>query len=106
MFFTVCQNNSGGYFIRNEYVDEFVIVEASTPKEAVYKLNEIVEDYSEYCKCCGERWYYDVDYFNSVSEQPTIYNKPLKEYEGHWNTGVIIYYLDGRKEIVKLKSEW
>ena len=105
MFYTIDQNNSGGYFIRNEYVDEFVIVEANTPYEAVYKLNKIVEDYSEYCECCGERWSYDVDDFNSVSEQPTLYNKPIKDYRSWWDGSVIIYYLDGRKEKVELKGE-
>lgn len=104
MFYTIDQNNSGGYFIQNEYVDEFVIVEANTPYEAVYKLNKIVEDYSEYCECCGERWCYDVDDFNSVSEQPTLYNKPIEEYKSWWNGSVIIYYLDGRKDIIKLKG--
>ena len=42
MFYTIDQNNSGGYFIRNEYVDEFVIVEADTPYEAVCKLNKFM----------------------------------------------------------------
>ena len=105
MFYTIDQNNSGGYFIQNDDVDEFVIVEANSPYEAVYKLNKIVEDYSEYCECCGERWYYDIDYFNSVTEEPSIYNKPISEYKSWWNGSVIIYYLDGRKEMVKLKSE-
>ena len=105
MFYTINQNNSGGYFIRNEHVDGFVIVEANTPYEAVHKLNKIVEDYSEYCECCGERWSYGIDDFNSVSEQPTIFNKPIKEYKSWWNSGVVIYYLDGRKEIVELKGE-
>ncbi len=55
-FYTVWQNNSGGYFIRNNAVDEYVCVQASSPQEAEDKLSKITIDYSDFCECCGERW--------------------------------------------------
>jgi len=55
-WYTVSQNNSGGYFIQNDDVDQYVSVQASTKEEAEEKLEEITSSYSEYCNCCGERW--------------------------------------------------
>ena len=54
-FYTIDQNNSGGYYIKNEYVDYYVSVQASSVEEAEKFLENIVEDYSDYCACCGTR---------------------------------------------------
>ena len=55
-YYTFNQNNSGGYFIINDYVAECLIIEAQNVDEAISKMQDITEDYSEYCDCCGERW--------------------------------------------------
>ena len=55
-FYTISQNNSGGYFIENDDVDYYVSVQADSLYEAEKLLEDIVEDYSEYCDCCGLRW--------------------------------------------------
>lgn len=56
MFYTVIQNNSGGYFIDNKDVAQVVTVEANTNYEAQRLLENITNDYGEYCECCGFRW--------------------------------------------------
>lgn len=53
------QNNSGGYFITNDVVSEDVFVQAETAAEAQERALAIIEDYCEYCECCGQRWYVD-----------------------------------------------
>lgn len=56
------QNNSGGSFIVDDDVSEYVFIQANTGKEAEIKALEIgiyfngVEDGSD-CECCGDRWY-------------------------------------------------
>ena len=106
MFYTINQNNSGGYYIVNEEVAEFVSVEANSPEEAEDKLNRIVEDYSEFCECCGERWYVDM-YGKKGTEKPMIYDMPYDNCtDTFWNRGdIVIYYLDGRVEKVSLRVE-
>lgn len=54
-FFTIYQNNSGGYHIQNEFVDQLVCVQSSSAEIAEDLLQNIVDDYSEYCECCGGR---------------------------------------------------
>ena len=41
-YFTVTQNNSGGYFIENETVGAYVIVQAKSANEAIEKLKDII----------------------------------------------------------------
>lgn len=55
-FYIYDQNNSGGYFIVNEDVAPYVIIESSSRKYADVLFNEISVSYSSYCKCCGKRW--------------------------------------------------
>lgn len=100
-FYTEGQNNSGGYFIDNEDVGHYVIIEAENAEQAEKKLNEIVEGYSEYCDCCGERWnaYWTAD---SGTTEPTIYGEPVAEYHSMWGGHAVIYYYDGTKKRIKL----
>lgn len=105
MFYTTNQNNSGGYFIRNEDVCEWVIVEANNPSQANELMQRVTENYSEYCPCCGERWYFDFDERDG-KENPMIYDKSVYETEvGMFTERCIIYYLDGRKEIVNFREK-
>lgn len=72
------QNNSGGYFIVNDVVAEDVFIQEASAEEASQRAVKLFEPYSEYCECCGERWYpharesegYDV---------PTRYGRPITE---------------------------
>jgi hypothetical protein len=96
-FYTFCQNNSGGYFIRNDEfgVDEYIIIEAQSFQEAWYKLEEIgkkVKDFWEFCPCCGSRW---SDYDDEEgTEFPELYGKTISDnFENcfiHYYNGKII----------------
>jgi hypothetical protein len=61
-FYTFSQSNPGGYFIKNDKISEYVIIQAESAKEA----NDIAEDIGIYfdgirkkidCSCCNDRWY-------------------------------------------------
>ena len=101
MFYTVIQNNSGGYFIDNKDVAQVVIVEANTNYEAQRLLEDITKDYGEYCECCGFRWDLDFGIFGiqEGKEQPCLYDIPIREYlSGNaWYNHIIVYYLNGSK---------
>ena len=102
-FYTFRQNNSGGYFIINDYVAEYLIIEASSPHEAIIKMKDITENYSEFCACCGHRWNGWID-DEDGKEIPMIYNEDAKTYRSKWDSGeIIIYYYDETKE--KLRYE-
>lgn len=99
-FYTIVQNNSGGYFIKNDNVDYYVSVQASSVEEAEKLLQGIVGDHSEYCDCCGTRW---STYLTEVGDTPTIQGIPLTELKDRnvfWleEKVAIIYYADGTKE--------
>lgn len=92
-FFAFSQNNSGGYYIQNEEVNEFVIIEARNESEAISKLYEITEDYLEYCECCGPRW-------DSSIWGDGGYEKPTIKKVGYFNSEetAIVHYYDGTTE--------
>jgi hypothetical protein len=110
MFYTYSQNNSGGSFVINESVGQYVIIEADSPGEADRLAEEVGIyfngcDRGEDCNCCGDRWY--EQYSESADEEPMIYGKTIEEYKK--DPGMIalrqeecihIYYKDGRHEKV------
>ena len=101
MFYTFRQNNSGGYFIQNEDVDLYLIVEGCSEEDIEIRAEKIVEGYSEYCECCGERW--DTDIFDELDEEPMIRDVSVYKYDAKYtNEKAIIYYLNGTKDIVDL----
>lgn len=101
MFYTYTQNNSGGYFIQNEDVDEYVIIEGDTRQDIQTKSNKIFENYREYCHCCGERWDSHIDY-EELDSEPMIYGDPVHEYSDGFSSEskAIIYYKGGTKEVI------
>ena len=104
MFITFKQNNSGGYFIEDENVDVFVIIEGDSLKEVLDKASDVFEDYREFCPCCGERWNDDCKNENDLKEEPMIYDESVYEFNDSWykDSKVIIYRADGTKEIVDI----
>ncbi len=91
------QNNSGGYFIRNNQVDDFVFVQAKTHKEAVSMVEDAIIENSEWCECCGERW--SVEWDDESSSLPTHYGDcAFSDKAGlyNWGGGAIFYFNDGR----------
>lgn len=106
-FFTYRQNNSGGGFAIDENVKEYVIIEAHSSEKA----NKIAESIGVYfdgvykgkgCSCCGDRW---SEHYDSVGDtEPMIYDTPVYEADGGlFSKHCIVHYLDGSKEVVKLK---
>ena len=105
MFYTYTQNNSGGYFITNDNVAEYVIIEANSIDEANNKAEEIGIyfdgcSFGRDCSCCGDRWCSPYD----ESEKPEIYGDSIeKRIEDTLNKkiffckNIIIYYSSGRK---------
>lgn len=95
------QNNSGGYFIRNDVVRSTVLIQAISPEDAEAKANLIVAGYTSYCDCCGERW--SIWFVESDGKEvPSIYGTPIEEVKADWfNTDAVLYYFDGTKRYYK-----
>ncbi|EGT5282634.1 hypothetical protein NMJ53_012705 [Clostridioides difficile] len=103
MFYTFCQNNSGGYIIRNEIVDIYVIIEGHSANDIKRKANKLFKYYSQYCECCGKRWEYWFD-DSDLDTEPRIDNKSVREYKSNHNGGkkIIIHYDNGKIESIKI----
>lgn len=106
-FYTLEQNNSGGYYIQNNNVDAFVIIEAETLDQFNKISEDILGDYRSYCSCCGQRWgdsWIDED---DGKVEPMIYDKQVVQFnDSFWCRGnkVIIYYLNGLKKTYNLDT--
>ena len=106
-FYTINQNNSGGYFIQNAMVDHLVCIQAANPEEAENKLMDITSEYSDYCECCGERWYINLDENDGTDFVSNGYGEdafkdlnvsPYRQY-------IVIHYADGRIKKHDLKTK-
>ena len=75
-WFEFDQNNSGGYYIENDVVGSKIFVQAPSAKEACDIAAELTEPYSEYCECCGERWWIFKSEHDGY-DVPTVYQKPI-----------------------------
>ena len=104
MFITFKQNNSGGYFIQDENVDVFVIIEGDSLRDILDRANDIFRDYRQYCRCCGERWDDDWKDNNDIDKEPMLYDESVYEFNDPWFKGdkVIIHRKNGVKEVVEL----
>lgn len=94
-YYKFWQNNSGGYFVNNDDVREYVIIEALDENHA----NSIAEDIGIYfdgvaygmdCECCGDRWY-RVNEYDIIKDDLN-----LNDY-----SDVVFYPLQGEKVIHK-----
>lgn len=105
MFYATSQNNSGGSLYENNDVRSTIIVEANNEKDAVWKLRQITEDYSDYCECCGERWSFD--WGLDGNETPcNEYGTPIEQTNSSWyRKDCIIYYIDGTKKIYNFDTK-
>lgn len=109
MFYTFNQNNSGGYFdyYPEAGISHFVIIEADSLNEAVYRAKGIGlywDARNDCVTCCGHRW---PDYMTEYDqdEEPSIYREPVDDYLKHrfaikWIDGfeAFVHYKDGRIE--------
>jgi len=106
MFYLFRQNNSGGKFIRNDNVDQFVFIEADSLESAnsIAETVGIYFDGSNDCRCCGNRWSPFGEYtYDKPNAEPLINGEPIGEYTHNmFNTGVVIHYKNGLIEHVEL----
>lgn len=102
MFFTMSQNNSGGYFVEDDDagVCEYVIIEADSAKDAAEKLDKIgdsVDGFHNFCPCCGERWSAEWLNDDDGDEQPSIYGEPIEKCKKErFRDRCFTHYKDGR----------
>ncbi len=103
MFYTFCQNNTGGNFEVDADVDQYVIIEALTSDHA----NSIAENIGIYfdgcdagmdCTCCGDRW--DRVDENYAQSTPMLYNAPIEELDADEIAHIKIYRLTTNKNAV------
>lgn len=96
-----------GYFIENDEVGVYVLIEAPTEDYAARRLNEITEDHSEWCECCGERW--SPSYPDGPYDSPQIDKHSVYEYDSTqwWSRQgcAILYFHNGRVEKVNLSDK-
>ena len=104
-FVTFRQNNSGGYFIENENVGMFVIIEGEDLHSILDKARDVFHDYREYCQCCGERWDDNWKGYGDLKLEPLICGTSVYEYTSWFGGQAIIYRLNGTKEVVNLINE-
>ena len=99
-FYTFDQNNSGGYFVKDETngICETVIIEANDSKQALSILEALgdkVDGFWSYCSCCGERWSMWIDE-DDAKDVPSIYDTPIEDYKkGMFRESAFVHYLDG-----------
>lgn len=93
------QNNSGGYFITDEKVAEYVFVQARDAAEAQTRADAIFDedDRRVYCSCCGERWYGPNE--DEGTAQPMIYETSIYDVTPHtFCTECRLHFFDGSVE--------
>lgn len=59
-YFCIWQNNSGGAFIINDNFAENLIIECDSEDDAYSYFNNKLDpdgDFSNFCPCCGDRWF-------------------------------------------------
>ena len=96
------QNNSGGYFIEDDVVGADVYIQAPTAVVAIEKAKKLFDGRSEYCDCCGERWYYDE--YTKGTVTPEKYGEPLENHKSWLGNTAMLHYADGKVERYTFKK--
>lgn len=97
-WWTADQNNSGGYYIENQDVAAYVLVQARSVQEAQSRIKPVLSRYFEFCYCCGQRWSTDDWTDEDGTSEPTIYGKPLDRQQPAFRTAtVVMHHYDGSR---------
>lgn len=89
------QNNSGGFYVRDDDVDANVFIQADNVRMADRLAQDVTRDSADnYCECCGERWYI---YASDVDEIPSMWGDLLGERDIRGFFGSIFYMFDGSR---------
>lgn len=98
------QNNSGGNFTQNNWLDVHVVIEAKSAAHANERAKKIgiyfdgVDEGID-CGCCGDRWYpaSGVGY-----SEPAVYSVPVRKYRTPRGIERIkLHWLDSSLETIK-----
>lgn len=101
-WFTFVQNNSGGYFVKNDDVCEVVCIEAESKELAIAKAESIMDN-SDSCPCCGDRW---TTWLPDSYDVPSYYGDPIETCEEKWNRkNARLHHADGRIETLAFGSK-
>lgn len=76
-WFTYHQNNSGGIFIKNENLSEYVIIHARSGKDADCLATLIGIDFYDHNEFSGDRWHTQA--YNDGTNVPMIYDMVITE---------------------------
>jgi hypothetical protein len=99
-WFTFNQNNSGGFFVRDENVCETVCIQASCAAEAVLRA-AVFCDNSDSCPCCGDRWSFWVE-DSDGEEVPSVYGEPIAKLDPTYcRKSAKLHYSDGTVKTVE-----
>lgn len=95
MFFTYRQNNSGGFFVQNDDLDIYVVIEAATVDAANGQAAALGMFDLPFCECCGPR-FYRADAGDGTTV-PSSYGRPLNDDERrraviHLASGLVARY--------------
>lgn len=98
-WFEFSQNNSGGNFVVDENVSEFVFVQAASAEDAI-EIAEQFCDNGDSCECCGDRWsFYLYGDGRSGYNEPMIYGQPLALFSSSFTKSFSrLHHYDGRVE--------
>lgn len=96
MFYLYKQNNSGGIWQKDRFVDRFVFIEAKSVKDACKRAERIGIYFDGVstgfdCDCCGDRWSTPYD----GMKNPRVYGHKISivAYGKH---NAIIHYKNGK----------
>lgn len=92
------QNNSGGSYVIDDAVAQWVFVQAASAADAQVRMEEITERSGyDWCECCGRRWYFDFDESDGHPE-PMVFDEPMRSRAEDYWTGsqVRLHAYDGR----------
>ena len=107
-FYTFIQNNSGGYFIKDDNFAEVVNIEEISMVSAWDKLiKKLGANEHCSCSCCGERWSYPWEDEDEFPYEPKINELSAEDYikkqkiSNYFIYDCVIHYYDGTKEKIE-----
>lgn len=111
------QNNSSGYWHEDDYVAQEVYFQGENWKSIEQEVSDILDNYRDFCECCGERWDEDWIQDSEGTSTPSRYGRPLTDpsltSDRFCNT-IILYYASGvvvkfdldTKEQTLIRNTW
>jgi len=100
-FFYFTQNNSGGYFIIDDFQGEEVVIEAESLEQAKEIFWKLPLNH-EACDCCGDRW---SDFLPDEKESLIVGGEDINNAKDTlFATHFRVHYLNGKIEAYDLSK--